>query len=261
MLGRRPYNGSVMEQSRRPVIDRRDEDLVAADMTAGADHGAAAHPAAAGPIPHVAAVAGGAAPQRSASEQAFDAPKYSPHTEVHADGSTKTTGGPNGTMTTPATTDRGAAHAEHGYFHDGNYRGMPQIYTGDLKADLASSRTNAEAWARERRDKGLNTIGPDGSEQSLPYSLLGKLGGAEVQYFGALHDVQSVEAKVQATYHGRIAAYKAVTMLTAAPGYDVARAKGGAAAAEATRKMYADAGFVVSAPAALDVGPAPRHHD
>lgn len=252
-----------MEQGRRPVIDRAGDDVVAADMTAGADAAPAAHAAAAGPVPHVAAaLLGGVAPQRTASEQAFDAaPKYSPHTEVHADGSTKTTGGPSGTMTTPATTDRGADHVEHGYFHAGNYRGMPQIYTGDLAADLAASRTNAEAWARERRDKHLNTIGPDGSEQSFPYSQLGKMGGAEVQYFGAVHDVQSVEAKVQAMYHGRIAAYKAVTMLTAARGYEAARQSGGAAAAEITRRMYADAGFVVSAPAALDVGPAPKHAD
>jgi hypothetical protein len=248
----------VMELGPRPVIDRGGEDLLAADLTPAAEGAHAGHVAGAGPIPYVAAALAGGA-QRSASEQAFDdKPKYSPRTEVRPDGSTKTTGGPSGTMTTPATTDRGKADVEHGYFHDGNYRGMPQVYTGNLKADVETSRRNAEAWARERREKQLNTIGPDGSEQSFPYSQLGKMGGAEVQYFGALHDVQSVEAKVQAMYHGRIAAYKAVTMMTAARGYEYARRHGGAAAAELTRKMYLDAGFEVSLPANLDVGPPPK---
>jgi hypothetical protein len=222
------------------------------EAEAAAPQPAAEH--AAGPIPPVAPLAAATQPgtQPTASERAF-----TPKTRVNDDGSTITTGGPEGPISTAATTDRGALNVEHGYAVGNAYFGMPAVFTGNRDADVASYRASSVAWARERRERGINTVGPEGHEQEWGYNALGRAGGEQTQYFGAVHDVQSAEAYIQAMYSGRMREYRAALEQTAVSGYQSALNHGGAAGARLAREMYAAAGFQVSAPEALDVGPPP----
>ena len=73
----------------------------------------------------------------------------------------------------------------------------PQVRgeSGAMK-DAATVRREAEWWARHRLGRKLNTVGPDGREGEWEFRALGALPGT--QQFGAMHDVQTAEARRQA---------------------------------------------------------------
>jgi hypothetical protein len=163
---------------------------------------------------------------------------------------------------TSSQEDRGPAGVQHGFYVNGNYQGPPVVFTGDQAADAARAKTDAERWATERRGRGINTVGPEGSEQRGFYEFLGRASAAgrdNAQYFAAVHDVQGAQAHVQAMYQGRLAEYNRALADSAIRGYTATgRSGSGRIGAELAREIWAQYGFNVSGPADVNVGPVPR---
>src|SRR5262249_51417051 len=132
---------------------------------------------------------------------------------------------------------------------------VENYYSPPVSADMTPEqvKANSERWSQYRIDNGLNTVGPDGKENWPRYSWAQN--SPDLQMFGAKHDVQADEAKLQAMQSGRLGKWERANYWSAAAGFAAAAKYGPTAGVTAAQAVFKTYGFNVSGPSEINVRP------